>query len=169
MAQYADLEYADNYFDQRLFSDMWANSLMKDRNNALTAATRMIDRLAYTGEKTAAFTVRVALGGSATDAAVNAAGGTQELEFPRGGDTEVPDDIKIACCEIAYNLLDGRDPDQDLEDQSVISRGFSSVRSANNRDFIQEHLNAGIPSASAWRYLRPYLLDSRNVTLRRVN
>lgn len=169
MSQYVDLQYADNYFETRLHSGLWANSLVEDRNNALIGATRMIDRLSFTGEKAAAFAVRVALGGSATDTAANAAGGTQELEFPRGSDTQVPTDIKIACCEIAYNLLDGRDPDLELEDQSVISRGFSSVRSANTRDFIQEHLNAGIPSASAWRYLRPYLLDRRNIHLSRVN
>jgi hypothetical protein len=169
MSQYADLEYADSYFETRLHSGLWPNSLAADRTAALVTATRIMDRLAYTGMKAAAFTALGSLGGNATQAAVDAAGAVQELEFPRGTDTEIPADIKIACCEIAYALLDGRDPDADLENTSVISRGFSSVRSAETRDFVLEHLTAGIPSATAWKYLRPYLLDRRNITLSRVN
>lgn len=148
MDSYVDLEYADNYFESRLHSGLWANSLAGDRNAALLQATQAIDRLRFVGSRTDI---------------------DQELEFPRGGDDTVPSDIKIACCEIAFNLLDGKDPDAEFEDLSVTSRGFSSVRSANDRSFIQEHTNAGIPSSRAWRYIRPYLLDDRNITLRRVN
>lgn len=176
MLHYATLEEADCYFESRLHTDLWDASLVSDRRKAMAMATRMIDTLNYTGEKTAAHIARLLLDAQScgvfhrvNEATINAAGSTQPLEFPRGGDTVVPEDIKIACFEIAYALLDGRDPDQDLENLVVSSRGFSSVRSANDRSFLQEHTQAGIPSATAWRYLRRYLRDTSNLTISRVD
>lgn len=136
MAQYATVGEADAYFGTRLHSGLWDETSIPDRNAALAQASRMIDQLSYAGEKSAAYTERTALGGNRTDhvavcvneTLVNQAGLTQELQFPRGTDIAVPVDIKIACYEIAYALLDGRDADADLEDVANVSRGFGTAR-----------------------------------------
>jgi len=147
MTPYADINYADDYFDSRLHSEMWANQPVEDRNRALNDATRRIDRLRFAGCKTAA---------------------DQEHEFPRGSDTVVPDDILVACCEIAYALLDGQNPEVDINDLAVSSQGFHGVRNAYEREFQLAHVASGIPSAFAWSYLRPYLRDVSEVKISRV-
>lgn len=168
MAQYATLQEAEEYFSTRLHSRLWETSAPADRTAALVTATRQIDRLNFTGLKNAAWAARQA-NCDATDLEIITAGAAQELEFPRGRDTAVPNDIKIACMEIAYNLLDGRDPQEELEALTVTSQGFSSVRNNNNRDFLQEHLQAGIVSTLAWAYLRPYLREEKSIKVSRVS
>jgi hypothetical protein len=94
----------------------------------------------------------------------------QELEFPRGEDIDVPDPIKLGCWEIAYALLDGVDPDLDIENLGVSSQGFASVRTTYARSQAQvEHLMHGVPSATAWRYIKPFLRDAEEVKLSRVD
>ncbi|NJL71454.1 MAG: hypothetical protein HC888_07460 [Candidatus Competibacteraceae bacterium] len=110
-------------------------------------ATRRIDRLRFAGCR---------------------ADSEQENEFPRGSDTVVPDDIKIACCEIAYALLDGQNPEVDINDLAVSSQGFHGVRNAFEREYHLAHIANGIPSAFAWSYLRPYLRDVSEVKISRV-
>ena len=95
---------------------------------------------------------------------------SQELEFPRGTDTVVPDSIKFACWEITHALLDGVDPDLELENLGVVSQGLASVRTTYNRNHTQiEHIKNGIPSAAAWRYLRPFLRDGDAIKFSRVD
>jgi hypothetical protein len=166
MSAYATLAEANAYFDNRLYSSLWAASSSGDRDKALEQAARIIDRLNFAGEKNAASVVRLALTGRSDfeislsqeqyDAIV-AAGLTQALQFPRGSDTVVPDDIKIASYEIAFALLDGVDPDKEFEDLGVVSQGYSSVRTTYDRSTVPEHTNAGIPSPTAWRFLKPYV------------
>ncbi len=173
MAQYSTRAEADTYFNERLHSDSWAASTVSDRNVALIQASRIIDDLDYKGLKNTAYLVWFPLRLQAlTDAnklAINVAGATQALEFPRGSDTVIPDDIKEACNEIAFVLLDGRDPDADIEGLSQVSQGFSSVRTTYTRAFIPEHLVNGIPSATAWRRLKRYVKDKAGVRVSRVS
>ena len=173
MAQYSTRVEADTYFGERLHSTLWDASSVSDRNVALIQASRIIDDLDYKGLKNAAYLVWLPLKDQAlTDAnklAINVAGATQVLEFPRGVDTVIPDDIKEACNEIAFALLDGRDPDADTEGLSQISQGFSSVRSTYTRAFIPEHLVNGVPSATAWRRLKKYVKDKAGVRVSRVS
>lgn len=148
MADYATLSEANAYFATRLHSGLWTETPPADRNAALADATRRIDRLNFAGEK-------------AVD--------TQELQFPRGTDSSVPGDIKIACYEIAFALLDGVDPERETQDLGVVSQGYSSVRTTYDRSLVQEHFANGIPSIMAWRYLTPFLRDNRSVLLSRVS
>ena len=90
------------------------------------------------------------------------------MEFPRGTDTVFPTDIKIASYEIAFALIDGVDPERELEDLGVISQGYSSVRTTYDRSFSPEHTLAGVPSSVAWRYLKPFLRDDSAVRINRV-
>lgn len=171
--QYATLEEAQEYFETRLHSSAWDTYAVSDRIAALVTATRQIDRLRFAGEKNAAWLVRdrynsVCLTSEQRQAIANA-GLSQELEFPRGSDTEIPNDIKIACMEIAFELLSGKDPQMELENLSIISQGYSSVRNTQDRSFVHEHLNAGIVSLLAWQYLRPYLRDDQDFKISRVS
>lgn len=173
MAQYSTRAESDAYFDERLHSDLWAASTTSDRNVSLIQASRIIDDLDFKGLKNTAYLVWLPFKDQVlTDAnklAINVAGATQALEFPRGSDTVIPDDIKEACNEIAFALLDGRDPDADTEGLSQVSQGFSSVRSTYTRAFISEHLVNGVPSATAWRSLKRYVKDQARVRVSRVS
>jgi hypothetical protein len=65
-------------------------------------------------------------------------------------------------------LLDGVDPDIELENLGVQAQGFAGVRTVYNRDQQPiEHLIHGIPSALAWRILKPFLRDGRQMYLDR--
>ena len=172
MSSYATVNEADAYFETRLHVSVWTAASSADKLKSLTQATRIIDRLAYAGEKHAAYLVSSALLGSPTEtdiAAIRAAAQSQELEFPRGSDTAIPTDIKIATYEIALALLDGVDPDIEYQEQGVVSQGYSSVRVTYDRTSVQEHTNAGVPSPTAWRYLKPYCREAGGIKLSRVS
>lgn len=145
---YATEAEAMTYFEGRLNTDPWDNASSSDRNKALIMATRLMDRLNYAGAK--------------TDSA-------QTLQFPRGGDVDIPDDIIVANCECALALLDGVDPELEFENLSMVSQGMNSARSTYDRSQIPEHLLAKIPSAIAWGYIKPYLRDSGQLDLFRVS
>ena len=170
---YGTVNEANEYFDNRLHEEAWSDTSAEDRVKALIRATQIIDALNFKGHK-AAVDVYHDENGNLFDGYdeedLRDANLSQELEFPRGTDTVVPDAIKISNWEIAYNLLDGVDPDLELENLGVVSQGIASVRTTYNRNHTQiEHLTHGIPSAAAWRYLRPFLRDGDDIKLSRVD
>lgn len=152
MALYDTVENADIYFASRLHSQDWTESSSSDKTKALTEATRRIDRLRFSGEQV---------------------DDSQELEFPRyygtepDGTEEIPDDIKIACFEIAIALLSGIDPEIEFNSLSVTSRGMSGVTTNYDKNSQLMHIANGIPSALAWSYLRQYLAPCRSISVRR--
>lgn len=169
MSSYVNLQEAHDYFDERLHETAWTDASPADREKSLVAATRIIDRLNFKGCKKTVYDL-VAANSAATQAEINAASAEQELQFPRDTDTEIPIEIKYACLEIAYSLLDGVDPDIELENLAIISHGYASVRTTYSRSHNPpQHLNAGVPSATAWRYLRPFLREPGGITISRVN
>ena len=149
MDPYITEEDADAYFAERLCTSAWDTEASSDgnRNAALVQATRAIDRLNFAGSKTSA---------------------TQEREFPRNSGTTIPTDIQYACAEVALALLDGIEPDKEIENLALVAQGISGARSTYDRSFALEYLRNGIPTATAWAYLTPYLRDSNNLTLSRV-
>lgn len=127
---------------------IWSAASAGDKAIAMAHASRILNRLNFVGSKTS---------------------DSQELEFPRGEDeTEIPDGIKEAYADIVFALLDGVDPDAEQELLSVSSTAYQGVRTTYDRSIVQEHVVAGVPSASAWLKLKPYLRDSRSVTLERT-
>lgn len=166
MASYVTLSEAQAYFTNRLHSGLWDNSAVENRTKALAQATAAIDRLRFAGQRHTVWDVIE--NGDPSEENIRAAIVDQPLEFPRGQDEEIPQDIKNATCEEAFALLDGKDPDAELEDLGVISQGYSSVRVTVDRSFAQEHLNAGICSPRAWRSIKPYLLEARDFKINRV-
>jgi hypothetical protein len=179
---YGNVAEATDYFATRLHEHAWTGAIPTDRPKALIAATRIIDYLNFKGEKAAVCTLLTdnacnaidassALAeGCVTKAELQAASLSQPLEFPRGTDTEVPEDIRRACYEIAHSLLDNKDPELELENLGITSHGFASVRTSYSRSHIPiEHLINMVPNAMAWRILKPFINDDDAVKLRRVS
>ncbi len=145
---YATVAEGETYFTERLNSDAWDDATEANKAKSLITATRLIDRLNFKGAKTDS---------------------EQTLQFPRDDDSSVPNDIKYACLEVALALLDGVDPEIEFENLSMVSQNYANVRSTYDRSIPNEHIVAGIPSVSAWRYLKPYLRDASSIDLSRVS
>jgi hypothetical protein len=138
----------DTYFATRLYHDVWDSASDDDKTRALTTAADMIDRLIFAG--------------SVTDP-------NQDRQFPRGGDTLVPNDIMLATIELANSLLDGVENEQEERELAMKGAGYGSVRTTYERSFPRESQAAGIPNVLAWKLLRPYLADVTTMILRRVS
>lgn len=145
---YGTLTAADHYFEYRLNSSDWSDSVIKDRERALIQATRLIDKLNFESDKYDA---------------------DQILQFPRGDDTTIPIEIEYAAYEIAIKLLEGIDNDLEAQGLGVLTETYTGVRTTYQDGFVNEHLRAGIPSIEAWEYLKPFLRDSKRLTLARVS
>jgi hypothetical protein len=143
---YGTILDASSYFSTRLNSTAWLDATNSDRIAALTEATRLIDNLNFKGEK---------------------ADSDQYLEFPRDDDTLVPTNVKFAAYELAWKLLDGSDPDYEMEMLRSESEQYGGVRETYQRGVFPEWIAAGIVSARAWQLLKPYLRDPRILTISR--
>jgi len=148
MGTYATTVEAQAYFDNRLNTDPWDNAIDAEKTKALAMSTSIIDRLNFRGEK---------------------ADAGQELQFPRGEDTTVPQDVKNACAEVTLALLDGVDPEMEFENLRMKSMVYGVIRSTYDGERAPEHTVAGIPSSIAWRFLKPYLRNAQTVDLHRVS
>lgn len=148
MSAYVTVIEADDYFSELYKRALWSEITVTERQQALNSATAMIDRLKFAGAKHDA---------------------DQELEFPRDDETDVPTDIKVACFELAYSLVDGKDAELEIENLPIVAKGYSAIRSTFDRTFVLEHVRAGIPSYAAWTRLKPYLCDDKAVVIRRVD
>jgi hypothetical protein len=160
---------ADVYFSARLHETVWSNTVAADKPKALLAATQIINGLNFKGYKATVYALLLA-NSAATVAEIRAAEVAQPLEFPRGSDTVVPESIRRATYELAYSLLDGRDPESELEALGITSQKYANVATTYSRDQVPlEHLINGVPSATAWRLIRPFLRDDDAIKLSRVS
>ncbi len=165
---YSTLNAANIYFDSRLHSTVWFNDSNSNRTKALYKATTIVDSLNYKGRKATVYTVLEA-DSDANQTTIRAAEAAQTLEFPRDGDSTVLEPINIATYEIAFALLDGIDPDIEIDSLAITTQQYAGVKTAYNRSIQQiEHIVNGVPSATAWRILRPFLRDSFGVKLSRI-
>lgn len=153
------IDDANSYFAKKLHVGAWTDALTDTKQKALNEATQIIDRFNYVGHKTEA---------------------DQDHEWPRShvkirrlrlDETVIPNDILFAQYEIALALLNGIDPEREIRNARVTSRGYSSVRTTYDPRSIPEHTTFGVPSALAWSYLSTYLdRGSRGIIrLHRVN
>jgi len=177
---YGTVVEGDAYFAARLHESAWTGADPADRPKALLAATQIIDTLNFKGLKATVYamlqnlgveTVENAIGyGYLTAAQVYAAELAQPLEFPRGADTVVPEAIRRATYEIAHALLDGRDPDFEMEAIGIKSHKYANVATEYQRDHTPiEHLIHGVVSMTAWQLLKPFLRDDEVIRLNRVS
>jgi len=169
MIYYGTLVQADSYFASRLHESAWSDADPADRPKALWAATQIIDALNYKGYKHCVYTLLQA-NPSATQEQIRAAEVNQPLEFPRGADAEVPEAIRIAEYEIAHALLDGKDPELELENLAVNAMGYGAVKTSYERSQLPiEHIINLVPSSVAWRLLKPFLRDSDALKVLRLS
>lgn len=172
---YGTLAEVEEYFAHRLHEWAWFAANTVDKEKSLIAARRLIDGLNYKGYKHTVYLVRESYteGIEMTDAMlaeIQAAEAAQPNEFPRGADTVVPEDIRIAQYELAHSLLDNKDPELELETLAVQAQTYGNVKTVYQREQVPiEHLINMIPNAVAWRLLRPYLRDGDAVRLSRVS
>lgn len=149
---YVSVNEAWDYFNTRLDIRDWETASDSQKLAALTTATRLINNLRFKGHKLTP---------------------TQINEFPRTNhhhyDGACPDEIRIATCEIAINLLDGTDVEQEIENLFATGQSYATVKTGYDSKAVPDYMRAGIPSAVAWNYLRPFLADPRKITLRRVD
>jgi|TARA_R110000751_G_scaffold64254_6_gene132157 hypothetical protein len=149
MAIYGSIAEADTYFlTKRLdFDDLWAEENDTNKAAALEMATAAIENMNFTGSR--------------NDAA-------QALEFPRGTDLVVPDEIKNACYECARAFLDGIDPEMEGELETSVSATIGPVRERKVSNRIAMYRKHGIPSIVAWRLLFPFLRDGQAINFSRT-
>ena len=136
---YCTIEYADEYFKNRLHAESWGETSEADKEKALRQATKTIDRQLLRGRKT---------------------NPEQELAFPRHPDTEVPEAVKEACCEEALALLErGNSQRRKLQQEGV--QGFTL---GNLSETYAPGAGRELLSQEAKELLRPWLLGAVNVT-----
>ena len=149
---YGTLVDAETYFANRLHVDAWDDETDANKTKALNESQTRIDLLKFRGTEVTEGTVFPRYYGEAAD-----------------GSETIPDNIKNAGYECAFALLDGVDPEFEQENLAVSSESYSSVRTSYARNQgVPEHLQSGIPSAYAWRFLRFYLRTPGSITLNRV-
>ena len=185
---YGTIDEANAYFAGRLHAIAWTSANSADWPKALLAASRIIDKLNYKGHKAAVWAVLQKYQQTdwfpwywpyiTTDswpyvpsrAELEAAELSQPLQFPRCSDTVVPEAIRQACYEIAYSLLDGRDPELELEAMAINHQAYGNVQTSYSRDQVPlEHIINGVPSIVAWRLIRPFLRPADEIKLSRVS
>lgn len=162
---------ASEYFAQRLHETAWTDASDADREKALIAARGIIDGLNFKGVRHSVYTLCASSDTSGlAQEDIRAAEASQPLEFPRGEDTEVPEAIRIAQYEIAYALLDGKDPELELENLAISAMGYGAVKTSYERSQLPiEHIINMVPSSVAWRLLKPFLRDSDALKLSRLS
>jgi hypothetical protein len=132
---YVSIDYADNYFNYRLFSDPWHQATSTEKLSALLMATRVIDQLPLRRSKLSS---------------------NQTLAFPRTGQTSVPDVIKFCCCEEALSLLAGNDPVEEAEALGITGESYSGVRTNYDPNRVCIWKDYGFTSKKAFEYVYPY-------------
>lgn len=145
---YLTIVEAQAYFDGRLGTECWDDASPTDQEKSLLQSTRIIDRLNFVGCKSS---------------------DTQSRQFPRNGDTLIPTDIQYATAEVALALLDGVNPELEFENINMTSQGYGGVRSSFDRSVKPPHILAGVPSFTAWTFLKPYLRDTLSLDIYRTS
>jgi len=166
MITYVTLEEVEDYLGGTLKASKWFAAPPADKQTAVIAATRIINRLNYKGFPAAVYHAREA---GATLSQLRELSDQQDLVFPRDEDTHIPRAIKEACCEIAFAILDGNNPEDEIRDLATVSEGIGplSFRTTYDRTQAPEWVLAGVPSPIAWQLLRPYLRDPRAIAVSR--
>ena len=159
-------EDVEDYLAGKLNASVWYAAPPADRHAAIIAATRIINRLNFKGVPAAVYHARES---GASDVQIRALFDQQESAFPRDANTHIPQRVKDACCEIAFAILDGYDPDQEVRALATVSEGVGplSIRATYDRTQAPEWVLAGVPTPTAWQLLRPYLRDPGTIRVSR--
>ena len=149
---YADRIYANAYWDDRLANSAWSAATDDNKDRALKQATTVIDTLDFVGYKTSE---------------------TQVRQFPRNDDTDVPDEVLQATCEIAAVLLSGTTLDSvvggkaGIASESIGDASVSYTGAGRAGAFLSATLGTLSPVAA--RLLAPWLRDEDSIRVDRVS
>lgn len=136
---YCTIEYADEYFKNRLHAESWGQADDSTKEKALKQATRAIDRQPLRGRKSDR---------------------EQTLAFPRYPDTELPEAVKEACCEEALALLErGNSQRRKLQQE-----GVQSFSLGNMSETFAAGAGKGLLSQEAKELLQPWLIGAVMIT-----
>ena len=139
MQSYCTIEYADEYFKNRLHAESWGETGDADKEKALRQATKEIDRQRLNGRKT---------------------NPSQPLAFPRYPDAEIPQNVKEACCEEALALLErGNSQRRKLQQE-----GVQSFSLGNMSETFTAGAGKGLLSQEAKELLKPWLIGAVMIT-----
>lgn len=172
---YGTVNGANVYMTERLFTEAWDNATADDRVAALIQGTRIIDSLNYKGVKATVYDIKYDADGdlvspAPTEDEIITADQAQELEFPRGKDDSVPQEIEWSNYEMAIALLEGFDPYAAADELRVIKQTYASVGTTYAEDSeASEFLLYGIPNGMIWRWLYPRLDFDRLLYIRRAS
>lgn len=149
---YADETFANKYFGESTGpnAETWADAANQAKKTpALKQATRIMDDLHYIGRK---------------------AKEDQISEFPRGNDEEIPYEVAEACCEVAVALLSGKTLEEIEGSDGIASESVGDASTSYSEDGQRETLNKNgqLPSAQAFRLLRPWIVNPRDIHFDRV-
>lgn len=158
---YGTLGEADQFFGARLPDRNWRIAKPDDKIKAMRMATQAIDRLNIAGLKV---------------------DDNQALQFPRRNDytdnngvttstfsIDVPQDIKDATYLCAAKFLSGWDADMEISNLAATQNRIGPTTTQYDRSFAPDYIKAGIPSATAWTLIRPYLRDPMELSLTRAS
>jgi len=136
---YIDIEEANEYFAGRLHAESWSGANSETKEKALKQATKEIDRQPLKGRK---------------------ADTAQTLAFPRYPDTEAPEAVKEACCEVALALLERSNSQR----RKLQQEGVQSFTLGNMSETYAAGAGRGLISQEAKELLKPWLLGSVLIT-----
>jgi hypothetical protein len=149
MSAYITLEDAELFVAANIISSAaWDAATDPLKTKALLVATKKIDMLNFVGEPTVA---------------------GQSLQFPRGGDATVPQQIKDATVYLALRLLDDVDPEREFENQFMSAFQYENIKSTYDRSRVAVNVTHGIPSWEAWIRIQPFLYDASAVKMTRLD
>lgn len=140
MSSYISLADAQTFFDDELETTYWDRASNATRTKALETATKMMDSLNF----------------------------KDIYIFTDKTDVTIPDDFKIANALIAQALLQGIDPEEEIDKLKLEGENIQGVNKSY-KETIQEHTIEGIVSARAWRLLKPYLKDGKSISFERIS
>jgi hypothetical protein len=191
LIQYASRVQAQMYFDGHLGTRAWDRASPMDQNKSLIQATTAIDKLRFRGEKWSR-TQLLEFPRKYEDrnwwwlytGLLNLTYFDEILiyEYPNlyvkqptncvfvpGATPPIPTNIMYATAETALQFLAGRDPEKEAREIFLEEQHFTTIRTKRDIKVVDEWTLAGIPSVTAWNFIKPYLADPLAIDLCRVD
>lgn len=148
MIRYVEVEDANEYIESyKIDRSDWESAPDGNKEIWLNKATRTLDSLVWKGVK---------------------ADSEQTNAFPRGSETEIPQDIIDATIELAYAYSCGINPDIEFDNLSITSRKLGPVSTTSDTTIPKAYIIMGVVSMDAYRLIAPYLQSQRLQRLERA-
>jgi hypothetical protein len=146
MIRYIEVEDADVYVQTyKIDRSEWESASTGSKEIWLNKATRALDSLVWKGIRA-----------------------NQTNAFPRGSETDIPQDILDATAELAFAYSCGVNPDLEFDNLSITSRKLGPVSTTSDTTIPKVFVILGIVSLDAYRLIAPYLQSQKLQRIERV-